>query len=179
MCSCNTAALFKVFLEVVTSCVCCLEACKLRYFWPQPFKNIPGGQTLNCVMMSRGESAIASSFFFSPKAMTTSTKACLDLQLKSHGGQDPEMTAGSWPPPHLTTRLHFLCVRVIIQVCRLGVGRGRIGLRKAGHSSGRGRRRWRQSGHVVMNIQRQSCRPFNRNRNMGEGKRDQRWEWGK
>lgn len=57
------AALFEVFLEVVTGCVCCLEAHELRYFWPQRFKNILGGQTLNCVMMSRDKSAIVCSIF--------------------------------------------------------------------------------------------------------------------
>lgn len=46
MCSCLVAALFKVFSEVVTSCFCCLQAWKLRYFWPQRFKNTSGGQTL-------------------------------------------------------------------------------------------------------------------------------------
>lgn len=104
MCSFLLAVLFKVFLEVVTRRVCCLEACELRYFWPQRFKNTPGGQTLNCAMTGRGESANRL-LRFCPRRWPPSRRhvwisSWSHMEVKTLEWQRGHDTPPPQPPPH-------------------------------------------------------------------------------
>lgn len=156
-----------VFLEVVTSCFCRPGRASRVILDPHRLKIPPKTDTLchrhpppptrRCLtVMSRGKSAAP----FPGHRQ----ELCLDLKLKSHGGQDPGKTAGSQPPsrPVRISSAYMLLFRYAERRRRRQRGEGGGVDQVAGgtgHSSRqKGRRQWRQSDHGADKYQEQSKR---------------------
>lgn len=122
----------------------------VSYFGSLWLKIPPNTDALpHCLKMSHSKSSIL--FFFSPQDATASY---VWISSWSH---TEVATLSRQQVTAPVTCLHFLHIRVIIQVCREGMG---IGLQRAIHPSRqwregeRVRQRWRRSDHGMINISR-------------------------